>query len=451
MAKPLADKLKTHTKNLAATTGIEIHYLGKKKIRKESYVQNILDERGHEPGLVCILSCVEGCMRFMPQYFKDKNYTGMIMKPGQCLHYYFYFIDEVLGLCHLRVPTWLPCRLQFCCNGHNILANQLRKHKIPFIMKDNCFLEIESFDAASRLAAEISPTVIDKILHKYVKTFIPSIEETLPDTYRWSIMQAEVSTDITFKNDSILSKIYEQLVSTAVHSVKVPDIASFLGCGMPREKLDNFGSSLKKTIEGVRIKHSFGKHSVKMYDKYNRVLRIETTSNNISLFRTRRMVKHRDGSQSMQNASLQKSIYSLPQLFEIMCSSNRRYHEYISAIEDFSVGRSNLEKATAPVAENNRNYKGINFFNEADGELLQAISSGEFNITGFRNKDLKAKLNQKTAKISRSLKRLKVHGLIKKIGKTYKYYLTHLGREVVTTGIKLKELYIIPRLNFTQS
>ncbi|MFA7183818.1 MAG: hypothetical protein WC082_02935 [Victivallales bacterium] len=95
LAKPLADKLKTHAKNLAATAGIEIDYLGKKQIRKESYVQNILDERGYESGLVCILSCVEGCMRFMPQYFKDKNYTGMIMKSGQCLHYYFYFILKV--------------------------------------------------------------------------------------------------------------------------------------------------------------------------------------------------------------------------------------------------------------------------------------------------------------------------------------------------------------------
>jgi DNA-binding HxlR family transcriptional regulator len=53
--------------------------------------------------------------------------------------------------------------------------------------------------------------------------------------------------------------------------------------------------------------------------------------------------------------------------------------------------------------------------------------------------------------ISRALKRLRVHGLIKRIGQTYKYYLTALGREVIATGIKLRELYIIPQLNFTHS
>jgi len=41
---------------------------------------------------------------------------------NKCLHYYFYFINEELGLCYLRVPTWCPFRLQFYFNGHNRLA-----------------------------------------------------------------------------------------------------------------------------------------------------------------------------------------------------------------------------------------------------------------------------------------------------------------------------------------
>jgi hypothetical protein len=98
-------------------------------------------------------------------------------------------------------------------------------------------------------------------------------------------------------------------------------------------------------------------------------LRLESTSNQVNLFRTRRQVRHRDGSVSMANAAIPKSLYSLPLLFDIMTAANRRYLEYISALEDFSVGRENLKKVTAPVAENTRNYQGINFFNEVDEEL----------------------------------------------------------------------------------
>ena len=46
------------------------------------------------------------------------------------------------------------------------------------------------------------------------------------------------------------------------------------------------------------------------------------------------------------------------------------------------------------------------------------------------------------------VKRLKVFGLIKKAGKTYKYYLTRLGKELVLTAEKLKETVLIPALNY---
>lgn len=49
---------------------------------------------------------------------------------------------------------------------------------------------------------------------------------------------------------------------------------------------------------------------------------------------------------------------------------------------------------------------------------------------------------------SRLLKRLRSHGLIKKVGHTYKYYVTALGKQVVTTALKLRELVIIPQLAF---
>ena len=47
---------------------------------------------------------------------------------------------------------------------------------------------------------------------------------------------------------------------------------------------------------------------------------------------------------------------------------------------------------------------------------------------------------------SRLLKRLRTHGLVKKIGHTYKYYVTSFGKQVVATALKLRELVIIPQL-----
>jgi DNA-binding IclR family transcriptional regulator len=48
--------------------------------------------------------------------------------------------------------------------------------------------------------------------------------------------------------------------------------------------------------------------------------------------------------------------------------------------------------------------------------------------------------------LSRLLKRLLVHRLIKKVGRRYKYYLTDFGRQVATLVLDLRELHAIPAL-----
>jgi hypothetical protein len=79
--------------------------------------------------------------------------------------------------------------------------------------------------------------------------------------------------------------------------------------------------------------------------------------------------------------------------------------------------------------------------------LLLALARGEFTISGVQGKALRAGFPQySSGQMSRILRRLRTHGLIKKASHCYKYYLTVLGKQVVTLGLKLKELVIIPEL-----
>jgi hypothetical protein len=94
---------------------------------------------------------------------------------------------------------------------------------------------------------------------------------------------------------------------------------------------------------------------------------------------------------------------------------------------------------------------GFNFF-DGDGEaLFRAIARGELNIGGLQNKTLRRFLSGKTSgQISRQLKRLRFHGLIRKVSHGYKCYLTQFGKQVIATGLKLRELVIIPQLSLAQ-
>ncbi len=125
-AQPLRDALRENAERLAAEHGLEIMFIRKRNFRKEDRVKEILEKRGNHPGLVCIFSAMEPCATYRPWHDKKTGQTFLRPDDGKCLHYYFYFLDEDLGLGYVRVPTWCPFRLQVYLNGHHWLAAQLR-------------------------------------------------------------------------------------------------------------------------------------------------------------------------------------------------------------------------------------------------------------------------------------------------------------------------------------
>ncbi|MBD3327907.1 MarR family transcriptional regulator [Candidatus Peregrinibacteria bacterium] len=262
-------------------------------------------------------------------------------------------------------------------------------------------------------------------------------------------MQVEYATDIVFKHQKDLQPVYSQMCETAIHAVKADDVATFLGRKLKANYNGEAGSNYGIRIEGTRIRHQLGSTSVKMYDKFGHILRIEVTSNDVSFFKQFRDVRKHDGSVVKKYASMKKSIYSMSDLATILKEATTRYIAYISDIEDRSGGIKRLIKIARTIRKPNQSIKGLNLFDESDLSLLNAIARGEFTISGFRNKHLRKILpGISSQKMSRLLLRLRLHGLIKRVPKTLKYYLTTLGRSVVLLGLKLREMVIIPHLAY---
>lgn len=446
-AQGLRDELIAHAKKIASENNLKIEYIPKKNFRQEKRIAEILKKRGDHPGLVHIFSVQESCTSYKPWHDKNTHKTFLKYDPsGKCLHYYFYFIHEILGLCYVRVPTWIPFLLQIYFNGHNWLASQLQKQKIPYTMCDNAFLDIDDFKKAQEIANRLSPEQLHRILDCFARRYCSFLKK-FDLSYHWSILQVEYATDIVFKQQSYLQTMYDTLARTAIHTVKPENIATFLGKKLHGNYQDDMGNRFSTRIEGTRIKHIMGPASVKLYDKFGIMLRIETTTYDVSFFEHYRKVEHRDGTYETKVAHMKKGIYSLVPLKDIVFRSNGRYLEFISTLDDNRVGSVNLNKISKNVTEKNHTYKGFNFFNDDDQQIFLTIARGEFNIRGFQNKNLRTKLTEKTtSQICRIIKRLRVHGLIRKITHSYKYHLTTLGRKVIALGLKLKELVIIPQL-----
>ena len=446
-AQPLREAIRDNAERLADEHGLSIEFIRRiKAFRKEDRVQEIVAERGTHPGLVHIFSAMESCTSFKPWHDKSSGKTFLKPDTGRCLHYYFYFIDPELGLCHLRVPTWAPFRLQFCLNGHNWLAARLKRQGIAYKLIDNAFVEIDDFERAQQLADGMKAKTLHRKLDQYVRQFCPAASEFRAG-YHWSLMQIEYATDIVFRRREDLAPLYDALVRTAVHAVRAEHVATFLGRKLDVRYTGEVGNDFNTRIQGTRIRHQMGRTALKMYDKFGYVLRIETVTNDVSFFKHHRTVEHRDGTRETKLAPVKKTLYSLGVMRELLGAANRRYLEFLSSLDDTTAGRKRLERLSRPVHDANRSYRGVNFFDPLDSELLLTIVRGEFNIRGFQVRDLRRLLPHLTgSQISRIVKRLRMHRLLKKVRGTYRYYLTRPGRRVVAAALQLREYCIIPAL-----
>ena len=446
-AQPLRDAIRANAERLAQENDLKIEFIRRiDSFRKEDRVQEIVAQRGTHPGLVHIFSAMETCSSFQPWHDKLSGKTFLKPDSGKCLHYYFYFIDPDLGLCHLRVPTWAPFRLQFCMNGHNWLASRLKRHRIGYKLLDNAFIEIDDFARAQQIADHLKPLTLHRKLDRFARSFCPAAAE-FHAGYHWSLAQVEYATDIVFKRREDLAPLYGHLVRTAVHAVRAEHVATFLGKKLDPRYLGEVGNDFNTRIQGTRIRHQMGRSALKMYDKFGHVLRIETVTNDVSFFKHHRTVEHRDGSRETKLASVRKTLYSLDALAHLLGAANRRYLEFLSSLDDDSAGRRHLERLSQPVHDEKRSWRGLNFFDARDRELLLTLARGEFNLRGFQVRDLRGILAHLSGpQLSRQLKRLRMHRLIKSVRGTYRYYLTRLGRRVVAAASRLREGSIIPAL-----
>ena len=104
------------------------------------------------------------------------------------------------------------------------------------------------------------------------------------------------------------------------------------------------------------------------------------------------------------------------------------------------------------MTEDNHRHQGFNLFSEEHPCLFRTFLQGEFFISAFTHKQLRTYLSDKSASpVTRLLKRLRMHGVIKKVGKRYQYYLTDFGRQAAAMALKLREMVIIPELAGAQN
>jgi hypothetical protein len=446
-AEPLREEVRVNAERLAAEAGLQIAFIRKPKaFRKEDRIQSILAERGDHPGLVHIFSAMEACASYRPWHDKASGKTFFKPITGKCLYYYLYFVDAQFGLCYLRVPTWAPFRLQVYFNGHGWLARQLMQAGIGFDTADNAFLALPDPLEAQRLADSLDAATLHRHLDAWAQRFCPVLGH-LSNGVRWSFMQVEYATDSVFRQQARFQPLYEAIVRTAVHVVKAEHVAAFLGHKLSTNYQGEVGNDFSTRIQGTHIRHHFGPTSLKVYDKAGVIARVECTANDVSFFKHHRYVEQRNGERVFKLAPLRESTYRLGDLRRLMSAANARYLAFMACLDSPDAAHKALAKMAAPAKVKGRSLRGFDLFLDPDYQMFLTLARGEWSISGFRAHDLREHLDGLTpGRASHLIKRLRTHGLIKKVAHAYKYFFTKLGRRVVVTALVIREYFVQPSL-----
>lgn len=442
------ETLCNHIDNYIKENGVKNIYLNSGKINKNEIVMNELEKNPNKIGLLSVLSAVEICNTMTVRPNHETQKLEVTSRPTKCKHYYFYYNDKEFGLMYLKIQTWFPYNVQIYINGREYLSKIFDKNNIKYEMYNNSFSYIEDFTKAQKLADGIlNQKISDSFdgLIKQINIHLPKIENIFSHSYYWCIDQCEFATDINFKNRDDLNLFYKTLVETAYFTFSSEDIYSFFGRNVSKIHTFSKGeivSDLRHRYQGYRIKFKINNNQIKMYDKGNN-LRIEVTINNPKDFKVlkekERIVENKTIEKEKVWVPMGKSISNLYRYVEISKSITKRYIEALPDINVDEVPISEINKVSSSIVVNDRKYNGFNILEKDTLNLFSIISSGEYLINGFSNKLIREKYfkNEITKKdinkLTRLLSKLKAHGIIKKVARKNKYYLTTNGRKIINS------------------
>jgi len=437
----------SHIDDYIKENNVTVQYLSNNKLDKSEIAHKDFSKDISRTGLISAFSVVEVCNTTTVKPNHQTKKLEVTSRSTRCKHYYLYYNDEEFGWMFFKIQTWFPYNIQIYINGREYLSKLLDKNNIKYEMYYNSFSYLEDFDKAQQLANDILNKKLsdsfDGIARK-INNLLPNIENIFHWSYYWCIDQCEFATDINFKSRETLSNIYKPLVETAYFTFSSQDIYSFFGRKI--EYINSFSkgeivSDLRNRYQGYRIKFKINNNQIKMYDKGNN-LRIEVTINNPHDFKVfKSTIDESTGEVTKDKKWLPmgKSVANLYRYVEISKSITNRYLNALPEIDTNKVPLKELEKISSNKEVKGRKYTSFNILNPDTLRLFVAISDGAYIINGFNNKLVREKIfidntsKKNINKTTRLISKLRGHGIIRKVPKKNRYYLTNNGRKIINS------------------
>jgi hypothetical protein len=426
----------------AVTQGLTIVDFGHDEAKDET-ARAHLAKFGQKSGVVLIGKAQEKTLGYKARRV-DRGTRVWFEYSRQTLrvtYYYFYILDEDFGLFFIKICTYFPFDVKVCFNGHEWAKQQLRREGIGFEALSNGFLSCEDPVRLQSICHQLDAEKIQALFDRWVAQIpwpISAQQQAAGYRHQLSIWQMEVSRTQVFADPEQGWALVECLIRDNLDLGRPDRVSLIFERRVTKRTPGEFHTRVLREGMQPTIRIHYKHSALKQYLKEGRALRTEMMFNNT------------------QDFGLTRGLHNFTRLFELGCHYNRRLLEQERISQDCflpiqtmrALGRSTL-------TENGQRASALRFGEQRTMALLEALAGLAYIPKPISNRTLRSAVTQlldvppetySSAQMTYDLRRLRLKGLIERIGHSHRYCLTALGIKVVTFFTKLYHRLFCPGL-----
>ena len=388
------------------------------------------------------------------QQSKNGKIVNLERKIQYVNHYYFHILDPEWGHVTIRMSGHPPFGAQVILNGHEYVACQARKAGVAFQKEGNCFTEVSEAPRLAQIADTLCSADIvgqlEQVCNRWIYSacliFALDLEEQERSHfhYDYSVYQAEYSRNLLFRHGSQLEQLFQSLVDRTRSWLDVRRVQTIFGAKRrpfrhyKRHSQPRFEVVVERPEYDLTIcKLHFGKLTVKLYTKGERVMRSEAIAHNAKALHCGR------------------SLPRFPQVVAELQHILLRFLDVLDCVDCAFIDDDTFDTLSRPGQVGSKPVAGIDLSKPRLRAVLNAVIALASSPHGFTVSGLAAKVREflgldpqayKPRQASYDLKKLRGKQWVLPIGKSRSYQVTPDGLRTMTALLVLREKVLRPLL-----
>jgi len=367
-------------------------------------------------------------------------------------HYHFHIVDPEWGHVTIRMSGHPPFGVQVSLNGHEWVQRQARKRGRHLVQEGNCFVGGSDAVALHQIAQELHGAsglirlaeVCDRWVYRACLCFGLTGGEQARSNFRYaySAAQLEYSRNLLFKSGRRMEEVYQGLIERTRQHLDVPRLKTIFGRKNRPHANRAGGGRLEKILDRSRhdltvFKLHFGKLTLKMYDKGDRVLRVEVIAHNIGELRCG------------------KQINKFPEMLARLRTMVVEFLNVVQAAHVSFLGGEQLDALVAPSVRGAQRVAGVDLQKPRMRAIAGAVVALAAKPEGFTAKQLAEQIRQTQGRsmagyhgrqAAYDLRKLRGKTLVERIGHSRRYRVKRPGVRTLCALWLLREKIIKPVL-----